>query len=297
MYSYSRRLKQLDQLGLVNLKVVLVEGDEESKLNLLSKPEITIKNDSGFLLACDPGVQMHFALIAKMTMAANQTSLFEATGASRQIQRLTDKTPGELLATFIKLVPTHPDKEGSFVTKDNDFQNNNFWLMNTADGKLQMWQIGIVTNVTEGYSKYYLSLQLVYSADMYMNDADKNDVHIFIPEEQYPNYAEWLDLEILLHKVVDVPSLKPASDYKPPEPKFTKLNTNQCEVIWFNQCRRYGLGKFQSTMRGRAGNRTAIIHASEIKGQEFPALSPGQLVNFKTLRPNRQRFELIGVTE
>lgn len=278
---------------------MLIEGGEESKTDLLSVPEIPVKNDDGFLLACDPSEKMHFAIIAMVGVNPNAqyTYVFEAVGSGRQIQKLTDKTFGENYATFIKLIPTHPDKNDAFVTKDNDFQNNNLWFLSIENGNLQMWQIGIITNVVGGYSNYYLSLQLVYSAEMYNNGANNVLLPIFIPEEQFPGYSNWESLKAFLDSFVDVSKLKPMSDYKPREPKPPELKSNQCEVIWFNQCRRYGLGKFQSTMRGRVGNQTAIIHASEIKGQDFPALNPGQLVNFKTLRPNKQRFELVGVTE
>ena len=293
MYSLSQRSEKLVKLGLLNLRVVLVEG-EKSKLELLNKTGIGVKNDTGFLLACDPSEHMTFAMIAEVGIYARHTHVFEVTGPARNIQRLADQTPSETYAHHIKLVPTHPDKNGAYVTKDNDFQNNNFWLMNTEGGKLQMWQIGIVTNVAEGYSKYYLSIQLVYSADMYRGGA-----FLFIPREQFPGYENWESLKIFLSSVHDYMTLKPVTEYWPENPKITVLEPNQCQVLWFNQCKRYGLGKI---MRNTGGGKKVItatvrIHASEIEGQEFPALNPGQVVNYKSLRPNAEGFDLLGVTE
>jgi len=297
MYSLSQRSEKLVKLGLLNLRVVLVEG-EKSKLELLNKTGIGVKNDTGFLLACDPSEHMTFAMIAEVGIYARHTHVFEVTGPARNIQRLADQTPSETYAHHIKLVPTHPDKNGAYVTKDNDFQNNNFWLMNTEGGKLQMWQIGIVTNIAEGYSKYYLSIQLVYSADMY-KDGNK----IIIPEDQFSNYKEWLSLQKFLEGHVDFESLRHVSELRNEITKTMTvphaLGPYQCKVLWFNQCRRYGLG--QITRNGTGGKKgttaTVRIHATEIEGSEFPALDPGQIVNFKNLRPNPKGFDLLGVTE
>lgn len=268
-YSLSNRLELLRALGLVGLRVVEHEG-EQSKTELLGKDKITVKNDSGRLCQTDPGTQITFAIIAEAERPGN-LFVFEAVGRARSIQILNDQTREQGTATYAKTVHTYPDKNNNWVTKLNDFQNNGFWLVKLADSRLEMWEICIVTNVADGFAKFYLSLQRTYTAGMYNNNGQ-----LAIPEKEFPGYKTWKALQTFLKDNCDVNSLKPWSSYKwPEEEKRPELRLDQAETIFFSQSRRYGLAKVPRQFE------SSIVHATDIIDGEFPALDPGQICTYE----------------
>lgn len=282
-YSFSSCLEELKKLGLVNLRVVEVNG--ETKTELLNKSEIPVRNNYGFLCGVDPVVKMQFAIITEVERRSGLYA-FEVIEKQRKIQVLNDKDMANPSAIFVKSVPTHPDKKGNHVTKNNDFQNNGFYFASINDSQLTMWEICIVTDVKGGYSRYYLSLQKTYQAGMYNNDGK-----LIIPEKEFPGYKDWHGLQDFLADTVNLKVLRPWSDYQwPKEVDERGLKANEARIIFFNQSRRYGLGKVAKRFN------PAMIHASEIFDGEFPALNSGQICTFERMVETAPgKFQLKGV--
>jgi hypothetical protein len=281
MYSFSERLAAVRELGLVNVRVVETEG-KGFKSALLSLPQVDVKNDAGLLMIIDSQRQVSFALILSMRRD-NCVHAVWTEGAARTIRTLGDQTPDEDVATFTKRIPTSLTNSGEYATKNNAYDNNGVWFISVAGGKLRMWEVAVVTDISDGYSHYFLSLQEVYKAGLFGKDGA-----IWMPPEQFPGYGNWQSLQSYLAGTVDVESLKPASRHKAKAEKLPPLGKNQARVVWFSQSRRYGLAAL-------ADGRIARLHASKVLEQEFPAFEPGEIISFEQLKPTPQGYDLLGV--
>ena len=291
MYNYSKRLQTLKYLGVIDLQVFMQvsEDDYYSEDTEETPPDairpLEVRNNSGLLCRAGSKERMTFSLMIK-TEKRPCIVVFTAEGREKKIFLLKD-TLRELAAeaTFVKKINSMAEmQEESQTTKPF---SNHFWFLSVLEGRLRMWQVGIVTNIEResGFSNYYLSLQLVYSANLY----NKNSA-VFVPKEHYPGYTEWKDLQLLLKKMVDVSKLRPAEEYSPVPKKEVELGANESEVLWFNQIARYGLGRVSGL------SRPAMIHASAINNGEFPSLHNGEIVTFKSLVHKPKGVELIGVS-
>lgn len=285
-YSLCKRFEELKKLGLVDVRVVEA-GSENSKSELLERPVIDIKNDQGFFAAYDSGQEVFFGLLIE-TSRNPDVHVVWVEGTQRKIKTLADLTLEKETAIFAKRIPTSRTKSGEYATKNNDFQSNGVWFVSLAGSELQMYEVAIVTIHQGGYSRYYLSLQLVYRADMYHDKDDK----IWIPPEQFPHYGEWLSLQSFLAEVIEPKSLNPDANYRQDEVVAVTppSSANWAKIIWFSQTRRYGFALLPD-------GRTARLHASQVTGQEFPAFEPGQCVAFKSLKPAPKGIDLVGVRE
>ena len=297
MYNYKERLAKLKKLGLLKLTVYRVMGEALGQIPLSP-------NSIGHLILLHKFFEAKF----KIEIAVNDNPfIFETVGAKSKVMPLEDKNFGvEKIRRFVKTVRTHPDKNGAFTTKNNPAQNNGLWFVHiTPKGKLQMWEIAIVTNVKDGYSNYYLSLQEVYSAKMYQTIDGGLNSDIYIPEQEFPGFSKWESLKNFFENNISAINFPLAESYRPKVKVMEDLGLDnpklhKAKVIFFSQSRRYGLCWIDYRLD------PAIIHASEIKA-EFPALEPGQIVSYESLRktirlaPNglstKEGFELVGVNE
>ncbi len=290
MYNCYGALKQvLGAIGLLidalDLTEITQENFEGSSLvELINACGLEVIKESGLLCAIDSSRKTTFGLVAT-AIQREDLHIVQISGERRMIDILKNYSTRNGQVQILKKVATTQSKEGHFVTKENNFQNNGIWIISTRNGKLEMWQISIVTDVKGGYSFYYLSVQLVYQAQMYN---DKGALCVF-PDE-FQGYTSWPALSLFLKSKVDVSLLPPAETHKPKVNLQVELQANQCQIIFFNQSKRYGLGKVASQ------NSAVMIHASAIE-QEFPALANGQIVTFKSLLKTPQGYQLVGVTE
>ncbi|PJE50361.1 MAG: hypothetical protein COV29_04255 [Candidatus Yanofskybacteria bacterium CG10_big_fil_rev_8_21_14_0_10_36_16] len=283
MYNFDERLKCLSKLG-IDIRVLNLTSEIKDG-NLFFAEVLSPKNNSGLLIMAEPNEEVKFGVVVDLEKNS-ELIVFEVSGKNRNITLLGNKSPSNSATkTFIKRVRTHPDKTGCYTTKNNAFQNNGLWVAKIGPKSLEMWEIAIVTQI-QGLSKYYLSLQKVYCADLYENNGE-----IFVPEEQFLNYNNWQSLNELVKKCVNVEKLTSAKNYSPPNDTAPELEPNKCQIQWFNQSRRYGLGN----INGHRG--PVMIHSSEILDQEFPALDPGTIVSFDKIKRTPQGLQLQGVKE
>lgn len=284
-YSLHERFRKLKRLGLVSIGIA---GNEDFNLEFGdNNPEFLTANKQGFFAAYDSGENVSFELAIE-TSRRPGIHVVWLEGNQRTIKVLADRATDKGTAVFVKRIPTSQTLNGGYATKNNDFQSNGVWLISTAKSELQMWEIAIVTVLKGGYSRYHLSLQLVYRADMY---CDK-DGKIWIPPEQFQGYESWTSLRSFLAETVEPKSLSPDVNYRHDD--FTVItppsSADKAKIVWFSQTRRYGFALL-------ADGRTARLHASQVLGQEFPAFEPCQLVAFKSLETTPRGVDLVGVTE
>ncbi len=273
MYNYNQRLAEMQKLGLVR---ILACTHEELSTDL---------EDSGLLDVHDCKVPIKFELILHVEKTVNVVVFFTQ-GDARNINLITGRSSDEEPPRFFsKNIGTTTDNGNRYTTKNNSHQTNGVWFMSLADKKLQMWEVAIVTNIKDEKSHYYLSLQLVYQADMY-----KKKGELWIPPDQFPGYDSWHSLQNLLQEVVDVKSLKAAARYKAAKVEPVDIADNQARVTWFSQSRRYGFAKL-------GDGRTCRLHASQVLDQDFPAFEQGQVIAFNSLKITPQGVDLIGAKE
>src|SRR3989344_3859095 len=283
MYNFKNRLEAMQLLGLVNIGVFAGVGKGDT--------QVLLDDETGHLVVYPAGEKAVFQIFVSVAGGAN-VSLAFSEGRLRKMTRMTGQ---EVALNFLyaKNIGTTSDLGGNYVTKNNDHQGNGVWFVHVDGDKLQMWEIAIVTDVRGGQSHYYLSLQLVYKASMYLaTEKIYHDVYprtpIWVPEEQFPNFQEWASLHEFLRGNVKLADLRPASRYRKTRLKASEPTDGQARILWYNQSRRYG---FASLPTGQ----TVRLHASQVLGQEFPAFEPGQLVTFQNLKSTGQGFDLEGV--
>lgn len=285
MYNFNRRLTTLKDLGVVGIRVLQVSNERPGTGNKTAGgAELAVQNSQGFIGAFGSRQRIIFALAVEVERQSDLHVAW-AEGATKEIRTLGDQTPNEDAATFVKRIPTSFTNSGEFTTKSNDFQCNGVWIINVAGGKLRMWEVAIITDIRDGWSRYYLSLQEVYKAGLFRKDGI-----IWVSQEQFPGYEGWESLQShLFSSVVDIGSLKPASRYRAKKAgELALLAGNQARILWFSQSRRYGLAR-------PADGKTVRLHASKVLGQEFPAFEPDEVISFEKLEITPLGNNLLGV--
>lgn len=293
MYSFREQLALMKDLGVVGIKVYKVPNERPllPGEKLTGGVELSIQGDQGFLGAFDSKMKATFILAVEVERR-DDLHVVWAEGRDRNIKPLSDQTPDKSKTFFTKRIPTDKTQSGDWVTKSTDNLGNSVWVISTANGQLQMWETAIVTIVTNGQGKFYLSLQKVYSGDMFNNrDSSEDNFFVFIPEEQFPGYAEWHSLRGFLTHINPV-NLKDISRYIPgSEEDPPVLVDGQAEVIWFNQAKGFGF------VRVPGEEKNPIFHRTSIQNQEFPAFEPGRVVRYSFLDRTPKGAQLRGVTE
>ncbi len=293
MYNFNEQLVLLEDLGVVGIRVLRVSNERPGPgEKITSGTELAAQNSQGFIGAFNSRQKVTFALVVEVERH-DDLHVVWMEGFVKEIRMLGDQTLGSPTATFAKRIPTDTTMSGDYVTKSNDRQGNGIWIVNTANGKLQMWEVAIVTVVAKGQSKYYLSLQKVYAADMYAPaDGRGAPLDLFIPEEQFPGYKEWASLQYFLNGVGNFLSYKRFPEYQPePAKEPVALADNRAEIIWFNQAKGFGFVR----INGETPNPN--FHRSQVRDQEFPAFQPGQIIRYDSLNRTPRGVQLMGVTE
>lgn len=294
MYSFREQLALMKDLGVVGIKIYKISNGRPPLPGekLTGGVESSIQGDQGFLGAFDSKMKATFILAVEVEWRDDLYVVW-AEGRDRNIKPLGNRMSDAPTTLFSKRIPTDKTVSGDWVTKSTDNLGNSVWVISTANGQLQMWEVAIVTIVTNGQGKFYLSLQKVYSGDMFNNRYSSEDnFFVFIPEEQFPGYAEWYSLRGFLDSHTNRTNLKDISRYIPgPEEDPPVLVDGQAEVIWFNQAKGFGF------VRVPGEEKNPIFHRTSIQNQEFPAFEPGQVIMYSSLDRTPRGAQLRGVTE
>jgi cold shock CspA family protein len=292
MYNFSEQLSFLKKLGLVGIRILQVPNERPMPgEKTVGGTELAVRNNWGFVGTFNSRRKLTFALAVEIERRGDFHVVWTE-GPAKEIKALGDQTPDAKTALLTKRIPTDTTLGGDFTTKSSDKFGNGVWVISTTDGQLQMWEAAIVTILTGGQARYYLSLQKVYAAAMFRCTIEDGADPIYVPEEQFPNYMDWSSLRSFLAKAVDVSVLKPLSEYQPElaeEPMA--LADGQAEVIWFNQAKGFGF----AIVNGE--NPNPNFHRSQVRDQEFPAFQSGQIIRYDNLNRTRRGVQLMGVTE
>lgn len=293
MYNLNERLELIKSIGVIGIMVSKVPNERPLPgEKLAGGVELSVQNNAGFLAAFSPREKLTFVLSVE-TQRRKDIFVVWAEGRNRQIRALGDQTPGAETGNFSKRIPTDKTLSGDWVTKSTDNIGNGIWIISTAGGQLQMWEVAIVTVVTGGRANFYLSLQKVYAAEMFARkqSLDESNSSVFIPEEQFPGYAGWESLQEFIERAVNVASLGPVSEYKPAELEEKLLVAGQAEVVWFNLAKGFGFAR----VAGEINN--PIFHRTSILNQQFPAFEPGQILTYSYFDRTPKGVQLRGVSE
>ena len=300
MYKFNEQFGQLKNLGVTAVKVYRVANERPLPgQKLTGGIELAVTNDAGSLVTLKAKEKATFVLAVEVGRRSDLHVVW-AEGRDRVLRALGDSTPAAETVLFSKRIPTDATMNNEFVTKNNAMFSNGVWVVSTTDGRLQMWEVAVVTILADGKklgsreSRYYLSLQKVYEGRMFRVDAAEilEDL-IFIPEEDFPGYADWRSLRLFLALAADHSKLKLHTKYRSPkkERKLVELAEGQAQIVWYNQVGQQGFAR----VNGHEEN--AYFHRTAVCDQEFPAFESGQMVAYAELHITPKGTQLVGVTE
>ena len=296
MYSFSGRLEVLKNLGVVGINVLVVSNDRPLPgEKLAGGTEMKVQNDQGFIGSLNPKLKSTFAIVIEVKRQADLHVVW-AEGRDRNIRPLGDQTPATATALLSKRIPTDRTLSGDWVTKSTDNLGNSIWVISTAGGQLQMWEVAVVTIVAANKSNCYLSLQKVYAGEMFACTLEEGpnqwDDPVYVDDKRFPTYVDWTSLRLFLSREVSREGLRPLSECQQAEPtESLALPSDQAEVIWFNMAKGFGFAK------ANGEEKNPIFHRSSVQGQDFPAFEPGQIVSYAALDRTPRGAQLKGVVE
>lgn len=298
MYRLSKQLELMEALGLVGIRVYKVSNERPLPgEKLTGGMELTVQNDQGFLGVFNSREKLTFVLAAEVERRSDLHVVW-AEGHDRNLRDLADQAlPSADASIFAKRIPTDKTLSGEWVTKSTDNLGNSIWVISTADGQLQMWEVAVVSILANGQAKLYLSLQKVYAGEMFActleEGPDQWDDPVYVKEEEFPGFCDWTSLRVFLSQVVSTVGLRMLSEHKPSlEPKEPKLLLAcQAAVVWFNQAKGFGFAEVTGE------ERNPIFHRTSVQDQEFPAFEPKQILAYSFLDRTPKGAQLRGVRE
>ncbi|MBI2062690.1 MAG: cold shock domain-containing protein [Candidatus Yanofskybacteria bacterium] len=290
MYNFPEQLALLQKLGVNWIRVYKISNEKTFPGDkLVGGVELPVQNDQGLIVSYDAKLKTTFVLAVEVKHNVDLLMVWTE-GSDRRIRILRGETPDDTRTAFYaKRIPTDKTLCGEYVTKSNDRQGNSVWAISTADSRLRMWEIAIVTVVVGGRSQYFISLQEVYTAAMFTANGD-----IYVPEEEFPGYKDWESLQVLLNTRTDPFFLRPLSEYQKQAEKINEaevVNGNQARILWFNQARGFGFAEIPGE------EQNPIFHRTSVEDQIFPAFKPGQIIKYARIERTPKGVQLRGVSE
>lgn len=290
MYNCHRELRHLFKLLGIEIEVKSVlDLSLFEKSDILNEKvgKILVPEEDGFLCELNKNTPIDFAIVIKMIPCQHIVPAVVQGREEKKINLLGNKTPNpSLVASYVTRVRTEKIPKVGISTK---YVNNNLRIFVFADRWFYQWEVAIVTRITALSSRYFLTLQKVYTSEMY-NDGGQ----VWMPPDQFEGYETWDSLQKLTALKVASDRLPDRELYAPEkEPGKENFAPGDGRVIFFNLANGHGFVRTKMP-------KDPAIHWSQIKdGQRFAHLEKDQLIKYEDLEfslDDLDRCQLVGVT-